>query len=461
MSIRISGIVRAARRAHEYLAAGVPPEERVTFLQGLKRSCERVDAILQESEAEPAELPAPSRRALADLRRLAALDPDSLPAPTPGLAPPRRVGVRNVVRTRNVVLSSLAYSTSVDHTPEIAVMQARLCAEAVQGLLDEEGADPSALSVQNREAFLLLRWLGREDNAERYVRQVIRARRAIESHLEDLEASGDLDVVLPDPELPLEVRFLPGRRAWRVREKEDRIDVRLHVGYLGATEDVFQRLASVAIPPGAVCDACQARVQEYTKSSTFRAMAREFEVSGDEPDERTQGRVYDLEKLFHDLNDRYFEGAMHMPRLGWSHGTSLRTFGRYDGSRDAIGIDVRLDDASVPEFVVEFVLYHEMVHKAIPPERRNGRMHVHTPQFRREERRHPRHAEAQLWLDRLARQDAGGTRAASTPPDAGKPGDPAVPRDVLAHPAASKKIPRNAPCPCGSGHKYKKCCGAA
>lgn len=21
------------------------------------------------------------------------------------------------------------------------------------------------------------------------------------------------------------------------------------------------------------------------------------------------------------------------------------------------------------------------------------------------------------------------------------------------------KIPRNAPCPCGSGHKFKKCCG--
>ena len=25
---------------------------------------------------------------------------------------------------------------------------------------------------------------------------------------------------------------------------------------------------------------------------------------------------------------------------------------------------------------------------------------------------------------------------------------------------ADKKIDRNAPCPCGSGKKYKKCCGA-
>ena len=28
-------------------------------------------------------------------------------------------------------------------------------------------------------------------------------------------------------------------------------------------------------------------------------------------------------------------------------------------------------------------------------------------------------------------------------------------------PLTSQKIGRNAPCPCGSGKKYKKCCGAA
>jgi uncharacterized protein YecA (UPF0149 family) len=28
-----------------------------------------------------------------------------------------------------------------------------------------------------------------------------------------------------------------------------------------------------------------------------------------------------------------------------------------------------------------------------------------------------------------------------------------------ATPAVSSKVPRNAPCPCGSGQKYKRCCG--
>jgi SEC-C motif-containing protein len=31
--------------------------------------------------------------------------------------------------------------------------------------------------------------------------------------------------------------------------------------------------------------------------------------------------------------------------------------------------------------------------------------------------------------------------------------------DGTIHPEPTKKISRNAPCPCGSGKKYKRCCG--
>ena len=44
--------------------------------------------------------------------------------------------------------------------------------------------------------------------------------------------------------------------------------------------------------------------------------------------------------------------------------------------------------------------------------------------------------------------------ASAAPPAAGSFCNPAS-----AQPAVSKNIPRNAPCPCRSGAKYKKCCG--
>jgi preprotein translocase subunit SecA len=32
-------------------------------------------------------------------------------------------------------------------------------------------------------------------------------------------------------------------------------------------------------------------------------------------------------------------------------------------------------------------------------------------------------------------------------------------KSIVRKPAVSKKVGRNDPCPCGSGKKYKKCCG--
>ncbi|MGH2721810.1 MAG: SEC-C metal-binding domain-containing protein, partial [Actinomycetota bacterium] len=45
-------------------------------------------------------------------------------------------------------------------------------------------------------------------------------------------------------------------------------------------------------------------------------------------------------------------------------------------------------------------------------------------------------------------------------PDGGGASALAPPQPVAAGPAHSDKVPRNAPCPCGSGKKYKKCHGA-
>jgi hypothetical protein len=54
-------------------------------------------------------------------------------------------------------------------------------------------------------------------------------------------------------------------------------------------------------------------------------------------------------------------------------------------------------------------------------------------------------------------RELGLTTAAPTPPPAGQEIPPAsIPIESVP---AKPKVPRNAPCPCGSGRKYKKCCG--
>jgi hypothetical protein len=56
----------------------------------------------------------------------------------------------------------------------------------------------------------------------------------------------------------------------------------------------------------------------------------------------------------------------------------------------------------VPEFLVEFVLYHEMLHMKHQPRLVNGRRVYHTAAFRADEKRFARYEQALEWIDRLA-----------------------------------------------------------
>jgi hypothetical protein len=54
--------------------------------------------------------------------------------------------------------------------------------------------------------------------------------------------------------------------------------------------------------------------------------------------------------------------------------------------------------------VLDFVLFHELLHKRHGVQARGGRLAAHTPSFRRDEARHPRQGEAECFLSDLARR---------------------------------------------------------
>lgn len=114
------------------------------------------------------------------------------------------------------------------------------------------------------------------------------------------------------------------------------------------------------------------------------------------------GKCYNLDQLFARLNRRYFDGALPRPALSWSQRRTKRILGHHDHVHDAIVISRSLDEPEIPEFLVEFVLYHEMLHLKHRPRQINGRRVYHHAAFRSDERRFARYAEASAWLDRLA-----------------------------------------------------------
>jgi len=116
-----------------------------------------------------------------------------------------------------------------------------------------------------------------------------------------------------------------------------------------------------------------------------------------------QGRHYDLDKLFDELNGKYFAGQLEKPQIGWSTRSWRRQFGCYDPGPNQILLNRRMDRPLVPQCAVEYVLYHEMLHVKHPTRRSGCGLVSHSREFRAEEKLFSEFDSARRALDRLAR----------------------------------------------------------
>lgn len=110
------------------------------------------------------------------------------------------------------------------------------------------------------------------------------------------------------------------------------------------------------------------------------------------------GKHYNLTELYEDLNFRYFGGLMARPTLSWSRHASRNLLGHYDPPHNTIVLSRFLDRAKVPQVVVEYVMFHEMLHLRHPAEQRATRRCVHTRAFKKEEKQFAGYDEAIAWL---------------------------------------------------------------
>lgn len=117
-----------------------------------------------------------------------------------------------------------------------------------------------------------------------------------------------------------------------------------------------------------------------------------------------QGRHVDLEAIYQALNRDCFDNRV-QARIVWSRQPPRRPrrsirLGAYDSRKRLIRIHPLLDQAFVPRYVIEAIMFHEMLHQLNPPRRINGRWSVHTPAFRRAERQFPYFEQAEAWRRR-------------------------------------------------------------
>ena len=211
----------------------------------------------------------------------------------------------------------------------------------------------------------------------------------------------------PVPEI--EVRFYPYAGLHHtIRVRSGRVYVRLSDICRDAPHNVLRAVAFTLVAKllsKRLPEVHQRVYRDYAYSAqVLRASDIARRRRGRKMVSSARGRVYDLDKMFDRLNRQYFDERLVKPTLTWSQRRTRRILGHHDAVHDTIVISKTLDARDVPDWFVEYILYHEMLHIKHPARLIGGRRYYHTNAFRAEEQRFPRYEEAQTWLESIARQ---------------------------------------------------------
>ena len=116
---------------------------------------------------------------------------------------------------------------------------------------------------------------------------------------------------------------------------------------------------------------------------------------------RVTGEHYCLQTIYNSLNSEYFDGTV-SAAITWGKSNSkkrvrMRTMGSYSAGTGTIRINPLLDKKTVPDYFLQFVVYHEMLHAYLGIKTRNGRRSIHSTEFRLQEKKFRHYAKAMEW----------------------------------------------------------------
>ncbi len=178
------------------------------------------------------------------------------------------------------------------------------------------------------------------------------------------------------------------------RSKGNRLEVRLHHMFLTADEDILEAL-------GDYLDGGQ---HATVVIDDFIERHRVRYVASGQPQSalHAEGRHHDLQAIADSLGQRHFGGVVDV-KIAWGKRVQPKRrqrslqLGTYLPDEQLIRIHPVLDQAWVPRFFVEAVVFHEMLHHDMPAVVRNGRRHYHTKAFKKRERSFEYHSAAEKW----------------------------------------------------------------
>jgi len=385
-TLRIRGLVRLANQVRHALSGPLTAEARDHWRRQVSAALGTVDQWLADHSTSLLALPSPSRKAY---QFLATVDFSTLAVSAASPAEqsvPGSVRLTGLRKAFNHLLERLA-TAPIHHQGELLKTLAAL-REGLTQNISRHDLLWRQLTPEARATYGWLTYFARADRLAVYLASRDQARQAF------AEAARASRGFHPD----VRVAFRPTTSLFHWRNAAAASQLNLPTPMISFDSAMFAHLAGLAIRR----HRDRGLILAAMHGPTYQALQAELNAPGGAA-EHAKGAVHDLDRIFTEVNRAYFKGALSRPRLTWNKTFTQRKVGHYDPLTDTVMISASLDHPDAPVFVVAFVLYHELLHKVHGADWRNGRARVHTPEFRRDERRFQGYQQAEAWLTKWIR----------------------------------------------------------
>jgi hypothetical protein len=392
---RVTGVVAAMNHVRAALAAGVPAAEQAAFRDYVTSTVREVERLCRERGVPPDQLP---RQTAAAYRYLKDLDLRHLPLPAAGSAGsggkvtvPGLTAYAEGVRTR---FTELAATPGGPGPGAVAELLDQLAAERdrLDRAAEARQIDLGRLAPPSRRAHQWLGWLAEADNLERHLDALALLRAACQ------QARGHPARPRPSRDWPLDVDLYPIAPLYRTTARGQSLHGTASQLFVAAPEEVLAALVLAAV--GSQDDAHRGAVRAFAQTEEASEVALALELAGAPAPVVTRGRHYDLAQVFARVNAAHFGGRRAAPRLTWSRAHTARKLGHFQPHTDTVMISVTLDDPRVPSYVLDYVMFHELLHRELGVQVVNGRHVAHGSDFRRAERQFPDYQRAVAYLEK-------------------------------------------------------------
>jgi hypothetical protein len=394
--IKITGIVSLMNYVRGRIANGSTVDDVTSLKTMVAKRLSEIDALLKKYRHTPKDLPSPSFRAYQYLASIkwkhihtiteSEKQPTSPNIRVPGInATLRQLFAR--IQDLEPRLEDNAKHEEIQKVAGEIFSQIEVHCQGIENACESAGVSVSTLPLRSLRAFQTLKFLTSKENFDLMLTGMHRVGTLLRKEYTDVTNGRTIAF-----------KFANSSSLFSVNSRKDPITLNINICFMNASTKVLDDIMKAIFRKD---KKAQMRVKLNAGKDAFSHILIELAAIA-MPASSSQGQHHNLGHSFQRVNQSYFNGELVEPALLWNRNINTRRMGYWSPIRRAVVINILLDSAKVPLYVLDFVMFHELLHSVLGSNAGKSKVYSHTAEFRQKERLFSHYQEAENFLKKIA-----------------------------------------------------------